>query len=147
MWLPLMTEPLIAGATSRLENPGLAWLDLIGRVRPGTNPRTLEAQLQGELRQWLADTLPTLPAAFASRPVILPPYVHRSKSIEMLLPILYLKGISTGDFSLAALLGKDVAGLSPTAIQGGMDRRARRMAETRSVSETLRVRLGRWHSP
>jgi predicted permease len=54
MWLPLATEPLIAGATSRLENPGLAWLDLIGRVRPGTNPRTLEAQLQGELRQWLA---------------------------------------------------------------------------------------------
>jgi putative ABC transport system permease protein len=54
MWLPLTTEPLIAGATSRLENPGLAWLDLIGRVRPGTNPRTLEAQLQGELRQWLA---------------------------------------------------------------------------------------------
>ena len=54
MWLPLTTEPLIAGASSRLENPGLAWLDLIGRVRPGTNPRTLEAQLQGELHQWLA---------------------------------------------------------------------------------------------
>src|SRR3954471_269884 len=54
MWLPLATEPLIAGATSRLENSGLAWLDLIGRVRPDTNPRTLEAQLQGELRQWLA---------------------------------------------------------------------------------------------
>ncbi len=53
MWLPLTTEPLIAGASSRLENPGLAWLDLIGRVRPGTNPRTLEAQLQGELHQWL----------------------------------------------------------------------------------------------
>ncbi|HZP49311.1 MAG TPA: ABC transporter permease [Vicinamibacterales bacterium] len=54
MWLPLATEPLVAGATSRLENPGLAWLDLIGRVRPGTNPRALEAQLQSELRQWLA---------------------------------------------------------------------------------------------
>jgi predicted permease len=54
LWLPLTTEPLIAGASSRLENPGLAWLDLIGRVRPGTNPRTLEAQLQGELHQWLA---------------------------------------------------------------------------------------------
>lgn len=54
MWLPLTTEPLIAGPTSRLENPGLAWLDLIGRVRPDANPRTLEAQLQGELSQWLA---------------------------------------------------------------------------------------------
>lgn len=53
-WLPLTTEPLIAGATTRLKNPGLAWLDLIGRVRPGTDPKTLEAQIQGELHQWLA---------------------------------------------------------------------------------------------
>jgi putative transposase len=51
-------------------------------------------------------------------PAILPPYMRRSKSIETLLPILYLKGISTGDFSeaLAALLGKDAPGLSATAI-------------------------------
>src|SRR5205807_5101739 len=54
-WLPLTTEPLIAGATSRLKNPRLAWLDLIGRVRPGTNPKILEAQLQVELHQWLAN--------------------------------------------------------------------------------------------
>ncbi|MGB7352254.1 MAG: ABC transporter permease, partial [Acidobacteriaceae bacterium] len=53
IWLPLATEPLIAGDTSRLKNPGHAWLDLIGPVRPGTNPRRLEAQLQGELHQWL----------------------------------------------------------------------------------------------
>ena len=40
---------------------------------------------------------------------ILPPYARRSKSLEVLIPILYLKGISTGDFeeALAALLGKD----------------------------------------
>ncbi len=45
-------------------------------------------------------------------PAILPPYMRRSKSIETLLPVLYLKGISTGDFSeaLAALLGKDASG-------------------------------------
>src|SRR5260370_21313404 len=44
--------------------------------------------------------------------------MRRSKSIETLLPILYLKGISTGGFSeaLAALLGKDAAGLSASAI-------------------------------
>jgi len=44
--------------------------------------------------------------------------MRRWKSIETLLPILYLKGISTGDFSeaLAALLGKDAPGLSPVAI-------------------------------
>ena len=59
-WLPLTTEPLIAGATSRLRNPRLAWLDLIGRVRPGTNPKTLEAQLQVELHQWLASHVPDM---------------------------------------------------------------------------------------
>ena len=51
-------------------------------------------------------------------PAILPPYARRSKSIETLLPILYLKGISTGDLSdaLAALLGREAAGLSATTI-------------------------------
>jgi len=49
---------------------------------------------------------------------ILPPYLRRTKSIETLLPWLYLKGISTGDFTepLAALLGKDAPGLSPATI-------------------------------
>ena len=39
---------------------------------------------------------------------ILPPYLRRAKSIEELLPWLYLKGISTGDFceALAALEAK-----------------------------------------
>jgi putative transposase len=50
-------------------------------------------------------------------PAILPPYMRRSKSIETLLPILHLKGVSTGDFSeaLSALLGRNAAGLSATA--------------------------------
>lgn len=52
-WLPLTTEPLIGGATSKLKNPASAWLTLIGRVQPGTNPKAVQAQLQGELRQWL----------------------------------------------------------------------------------------------
>jgi putative transposase len=58
------------------------------------------------------------PGRIRFTPAILPPYMRRSKSIETLLPILYLKGISTGDFSeaLAALLGKDAPGLSPTAV-------------------------------
>jgi transposase-like protein len=49
---------------------------------------------------------------------ILPPYLKRTKSIEELLPWLYLKGISTGDFSeaLAALLGKNAPGLSASTI-------------------------------
>jgi len=51
-------------------------------------------------------------------PTILPPYARRSKSLEMLIPILYLKGISTGDFeeALAALLGKEAPGLSASTI-------------------------------
>ena len=58
------------------------------------------------------------PARIRFSPTILPPYMRRSKSIETLLPILYLKGISTGDFSeaLSALLGKDAAGLSASAV-------------------------------
>ncbi len=51
-------------------------------------------------------------------PAILPPYARRSKSLEVLIPILYLKGISTGDFEevLAALVGKDAPGLSASTI-------------------------------
>ena len=49
---------------------------------------------------------------------ILPPYARRSKTLEVLIPILYLKGVSTGDFeeALVALLGKDAGGLSATTI-------------------------------
>jgi transposase-like protein len=49
---------------------------------------------------------------------ILPPYLRKTKSIEILLPWLYLKGVSTGDFTdaLAALLGKDAPGLSAATI-------------------------------
>jgi transposase-like protein len=49
---------------------------------------------------------------------ILPPYARRSKSLEVLIPILYLKGISTGDFeeALVALLGKDAGGLSASTV-------------------------------
>src|SRR6201984_1172790 len=49
---------------------------------------------------------------------ILPRYARRSQSLEVLIPILYLKGISTGDFeeALAALVGKDAPGLSASTI-------------------------------
>src|SRR5258706_3340872 len=49
---------------------------------------------------------------------ILPPYARRSKSLEVLIPILYLKGVSTGDFeeALLALLGKAAGGLSASTI-------------------------------
>ncbi len=53
---------------------------------------------------------------FTSR--ILPPYVRRSPKVAEVLPLLYLHGLSTGDFRavLPVLLGEDAAGLSPAAI-------------------------------
>lgn len=53
---------------------------------------------------------------FTSR--LLPPFMRRVPSIDALIPILYLKGISTGDFSeaLESILGENVIGLSPTNI-------------------------------
>jgi putative transposase len=49
---------------------------------------------------------------------ILPRWCRRSRSIDALLPILYLRGISTGDFqeALAALLGKEAPNLSPSVV-------------------------------
>jgi putative ABC transport system permease protein len=61
-WLPLTTEPVVVSGTSRLEDPGTAWLDVIGRVRRNTNPKTVEAQLQVELHAWLASHLADMTA-------------------------------------------------------------------------------------
>ena len=50
---------------------------------------------------------------------ILPPYMRRSPKVAEVLPVLYLRGLSTGDFreALPSLLGKEAsAGLSPTTI-------------------------------
>jgi len=49
---------------------------------------------------------------------ILPRWARRSKGLDALLPVLYLRGISTGDFqeALSALLGRDAPNLSPGVI-------------------------------
>lgn len=49
---------------------------------------------------------------------LIPPYLKRTKSVATLLPLLYLKGISTGDMlpALESLLGKDAKGLSANSI-------------------------------
>src|ERR1700722_796596 len=54
--------------------------------------------------------------AFTS--AILPPYLRKTKSLEGLIPWLYLKGVSTGDFSeaLQALLGPEAPGLSAASV-------------------------------
>jgi putative transposase len=49
---------------------------------------------------------------------ILPLWARRTKSLDALLPVLYLRGVSTGDFqeALGALLGRDAPNLSPTVV-------------------------------
>lgn len=49
---------------------------------------------------------------------LLPRWARRTKNLGILLPILYLRGVSTGDFqeALGALLGKDAPNLSPSVI-------------------------------
>jgi predicted permease len=57
IWMPITTEPMLFGTTARLKNTRVDWLDLIGRLRPGTNPKALQARLQSELHGWLAGHL------------------------------------------------------------------------------------------
>ncbi len=77
IWLPLTTEPMIDGATARLKDTSVDWLDLIGRVKPGTNPKALQAQLQSELHAWLAshlaDMRPQEKAVFAQQTLLVSP--------------------------------------------------------------------------
>jgi len=59
-WLPATTELLIDGATARLKRPNGNFLDLIGRVRAGVNPKSLEAKLKVEFHDWLASHVPDM---------------------------------------------------------------------------------------
>jgi putative ABC transport system permease protein len=59
-WLPLTTELIIDGATARLKRSNGNFLDLIGRVRPGVNPKLLEAELRVEFHNWLASHVPDM---------------------------------------------------------------------------------------
>ena len=56
------------------------------------------------------------PAVFHSR--LVPPYVRRARSVDAVLPWLYLHGVSTGDMreALAALVGPQAAGLSASVV-------------------------------
>jgi predicted permease len=50
-FLPLNTEPIVEGDDDL--NQPVSWLDMIGRIRPGANPASIEAQMRVELKQWL----------------------------------------------------------------------------------------------
>lgn len=62
-WLPLTTEILIDGVDGekpRLKTPQSNFLDLLGRVRPGVNPKSLEAKLRVEFHNWLESHVPDM---------------------------------------------------------------------------------------
>src|SRR5271167_3861650 len=59
-FFPLATEPLLEGQNSLLHLKNEHWLYLIGRLRPNAQPAQVEAQLTGELRQWLPNEASSL---------------------------------------------------------------------------------------
>lgn len=109
-------------------------------VRHGTGPeRSIQTGIgpipvqRQKIRDRSADVPPESKIRFSSR--ILPKWARRSPSLDALLPILYLRGVSTGDFqeALSALVGPEAPNLSPGAIsrltgewQGEHDRWQRR---------------------
>jgi len=54
LWIPLNNEPYVEGETSILKQPDTNWLYVLGRVKPGVSPGSLQAKLSNVLRQWLA---------------------------------------------------------------------------------------------
>lgn len=83
------------------------------QIQPGIG--ALDVQ-RPKVRDRLANSDPAAKVRFTSN--ILPKWARRSVSLDTLLPVLYLKGISTGDFqeALAAILGPDAPNLSPSVV-------------------------------
>lgn len=59
-WLPIASEDVLGGDVSRLKRANQNWLDILGRVRPGTNPQALEAKVRVEFHGWLASHVPDM---------------------------------------------------------------------------------------
>jgi putative transposase len=87
-------------------------------VRNGRLPeRTIQTGL-GDLKVRVPKVRDRSKSGIKFNSILLPPYLKRTKSIEELIPWLYLKGISTGDYqeALSALLGKHAKGLSANTV-------------------------------
>jgi len=54
LWIPLNVEPILEGQTSILKQPDTNWLYVLGRLKPGVNPMSLQAKITNNLRHWLA---------------------------------------------------------------------------------------------
>ena len=53
LWVPIHQEPILTTWISHVALPDSHWLDVIGRVAPGTDRQTIQAQINVELKQWL----------------------------------------------------------------------------------------------
>jgi putative ABC transport system permease protein len=60
IWIPVNTEPLLDGEAQRLKRPNTNWLDIVGRLRSGVSPQSLEAKLRVEFHDWLASHVPDM---------------------------------------------------------------------------------------
>ena len=110
-------EAFLAGMADWRLADGRAWF-----VRHGHGPeRTIQTGI-GSVAVQRVKVRDRAPAEgerrvrFTSR--ILPRWARRTRSLDALLPVLYLRGVSTGDFqeALAALLGKEAPNLSPSVV-------------------------------
>ncbi|MGH9397934.1 MAG: ABC transporter permease [Terriglobia bacterium] len=52
-WLPLSTEPTLNQQNSILNRPGLHWLHVIGRLKAGVRPASIQSEVTVELQRWL----------------------------------------------------------------------------------------------
>jgi transposase-like protein len=114
--LHIEVEEYLARYHDERDAAGHALVVRNGRARPrpvvtGVGPVTITAPRVNDRR-----VVRGVRQKFTS--AILPPYVRRSPRVESVLPLLYLHGLSSGDFreALPALLGPKAAGLSPRAI-------------------------------
>jgi len=82
-------------------------------IQTGIGPIPVQRR---KVRDRACDVPPEKKIRFTSN--ILPRWARRSRSLDALLPVLYLRGVSTGDFqeALTALLGADAPNLSPGTI-------------------------------
>jgi len=65
-WLPLAVEPAQERETALLQRPGFHWLYIIGRLKPGSNPASIQSKVTAQLQNWLR-TQPDLSANERSR--------------------------------------------------------------------------------
>ena len=150
----MLTEAIEAEVDGVRRRACAGLVDEQGRRRVVRNGHAPERQLQTGIgpivvrRPKVRDRGPDGSARIRFTSAVLPAYLRRTKNVEELLPWLYLKGISTGQFeeALAALLGADAPGLSATTVRrltAAWQDEHERWQAARPLGPALRLSLGR----